>query len=488
MTTLQALLAEARRRAPKRRRPAGPEATDAERARLAVLAFQARMDAQAGAMRALSQPGDAQGLWPGLARSAQGGGARPLRVLLAATGGPTLFETLEDPRIVVVEATDGEPAEPDLVVVPRAERIASAAAFAAALAPGLWRRIAQGAAGIVLDASSEGAPHRAARSDALHQVLREKAVDPRGIVYVTQDRGYGSDYEAHCARAGLTLMQVWVYDAYIRHTFQIDRREGERLFADGLARLAAVRRERRFVSLNFNPRPSKVLFLLRLLRDGLWDQGFISFAGFDWRQRAKSLSREAFVREMREQPGFGDAVEEVLPWLDALDAKGPLLLGDQPGSEPDTLDRFGSVELQEYRDAWFTVVTETEMSGRLHRITEKPFRPMLNFHPILVLGSPGALRLIRAYGFQTFDGLFDEAYDDEPDARRRFEMVYAQVSKLCRMDEAELAGRWEAVAERIVFNARWGLIELPNLFRARIDAELADRLVSLVRPAPASPA
>ncbi len=125
------------------------------------------------------------------------------------------------------------------------------------------------------------------------------------------------------------------------------------------------------------------------------------------------------------------------------------------------------------------MVTETDFSDRLHRITEKPFKPLLCLHPFIVLGSRGSLRLIRDYGFKTFPSLFDEGYDEERDPLARFEAVYEQVGRLCRMDEAELARASDDAAEAMVFNAWWGLAELPALFRERIDAVLVDRLIGL---------
>ena len=103
------------------------------------------------------------------------------------------------------------------------------------------------------------------------------------------------------------------------------------------------------------------------------------------------------------------------------------------------------------------------------------------FHPFIVLGAVGSLQLIREYGFRTFPASFDESYDVETDLRARFEMVYQQVARLCAVDEAELARRMEEASEAVVFNAWWGLTQLPRLFRERIDAPLVDWLIGFVR-------
>ncbi len=106
---------------------------------------------------------------------------------------------------------------------------------------------------------------------------------------------------------------------------------------------------------------------------------------------------------------------------------------------------------------------------------------MLCFHPFIVLGPVGALELIREYGFETFPRFFDESYDEEPGLRERFDDVYGQVGRLCAVDEAELARRSDASAEAVVFNAWWGLTQLPRLFRERIDAAMVDWLIGFVR-------
>ena len=141
-----------------------------------------------------------------------------------------------------------------------------------------------------------------------------------------------------------------------------------------------------------------------------------------------------------------------------------------------------AMEIEEYGDSWFSVVTETEMSDRLHRITEKPLKPLLGFHPFLVLGNPGALQLLRGYGFETFSRVFDERYDTEPNPRRRFDMVYAELRRLCALDEPQIARASAELSEILSFNACWGLTELPRRFRQTLLAGLVDQLVSL-RPA-----
>jgi hypothetical protein len=139
-----------------------------------------------------------------------------------------------------------------------------------------------------------------------------------------------------------------------------------------------------------------------------------------------------------------------------------------------------AADLAEYQDSWFSVVTETEMRARPSRITEKVLKPLVNFHPSLVLGNPGALAMTREYGFATFPEIIDESYDEECDPRRRYDLVYREFVRLCRLDERELARLESRVADTLDFNARWGLTQFPSQFRGRHDEALTDRILAAV--------
>jgi hypothetical protein len=181
-------------------------------------------------------------------------------------------------------------------------------------------------------------------------------------------------------------------------------------------------------------------------------------------------------------PGFDDKVAELAPFLDALDARGRVLLGmEQHGWTRLELWNAGlAADLAEYDQSWFSVATETEMRPRLSRITEKSVKPLANFHPMLVLGNPGSLQMVRSHGFVTFEEIFDESYDDELDPRKRFDMVYGELTRLCRLDEKDLLAMERRVTEKLIFNAKWGFTEFPGEYRRQRDAELVDQILAAV--------
>lgn len=404
-----------------------------------------------------------------------------LTVVLAGEG-MHLFSDPADPRVRVTDA--GETA--DLVLFPCGTDRKFERVTLEGLPGGLQERVRAGQTGLVFDASTEGVAHSAERTALLHGTIARLGATPGQCVYVTQDRGYRAAYDTHCETHGIgSRVRVMVHDTWIWHTLADLATTGEARFEQGLAafQARASQRPRRFVSLNRTPRPGKILFLLRLLRDGLWDEGFISFGG--WRKPGAVASKDRPTREqlLVKLPGCGDLLTELEPWLDELEARGPLLLRSDRTTTAGKLPTPEAVRpdaLAEYDESWFTVVTETEMRTWPSRITEKVLKPLLNFHPFLVLGNPGSLAMVRELGFQTFPGLFDESYDAESEPRRRFDAMYEQFTRACRMPEADLRRHEGALREVLIGNARHGFTYLPSAGRARHLAALVDTLIEMI--------
>jgi hypothetical protein len=61
------------------------------------------------------------------------------------------------------------------------------------------------------------------------------------------------------------------------------------------------------------------------------------------------------------------------------------------------------------------LVTETVATGRRHHITEKTFKPIAMGMPFVIVGTKHSLKYLRSYGFRTFEGIWDESYDQAED-------------------------------------------------------------------------
>jgi hypothetical protein len=122
------------------------------------------------------------------------------------------------------------------------------------------------------------------------------------------------------------------------------------------------------------------------------------------------------------------------------------------------------------------------------RITEKTFKPLVNFHPFVMFGDPGSLALIRWLGFKTFAPVIDESYDEELDSPRRFAMAWSEVERLTNMPPAELRAVLRQLWPVLRYNAQYALDGLRDHLLFTHGFPIIDALVRQgENPAPASP-
>jgi hypothetical protein len=98
------------------------------------------------------------------------------------------------------------------------------------------------------------------------------------------------------------------------------------------------------------------------------------------------------------------------------------------------------------------LVTETLAKGRRQHLTEKTFKPICLRMPFILVGTQGALKYLRSYGFKTFGDFWDESYDDEPNDFKRLEMITQVLCKLDRLPIAQKQQLFNSANEVIEHN------------------------------------
>lgn len=88
-----------------------------------------------------------------------------------------------------------------------------------------------------------------------------------------------------------------------------------------------------------------------------------------------------------------------------------------------------------------SVVLETVFDTSKIHLTEKILRPIACGHPFVLAAGPGALAYLRRYGFQTFDSVFDESYDQETDCVKRLEKIIKTMQQIQTLTKAD----WEKI-------------------------------------------
>jgi len=100
------------------------------------------------------------------------------------------------------------------------------------------------------------------------------------------------------------------------------------------------------------------------------------------------------------------------------------------------------------------VVTETVFHGRRNHLTEKIFKPICLQMPFVLVSSAGSLEYLRRYGFQTFDDIWPEDYDQEIDDEIRIRKISALLKNLDQCTARELQQMYRAARPKIEHNYR----------------------------------
>lgn len=99
------------------------------------------------------------------------------------------------------------------------------------------------------------------------------------------------------------------------------------------------------------------------------------------------------------------------------------------------------IEPAPYIDTYFSLVTETVFEYPYSFRTEKIWKPIAMAHPWIAVANAGYYRDLHNLGFQTFDPIIDESFDQIDDNQRRLERIADLVEDLCCQDLASLSSQ-----------------------------------------------
>lgn len=87
----------------------------------------------------------------------------------------------------------------------------------------------------------------------------------------------------------------------------------------------------------------------------------------------------------------------------------------------------------DYQRCGMEIVLETLYDDDRQHLTEKSLRPIACGHPFIIVGTPGSLKYLHSYGFQTFGQFIDESYDQIADPAQRLTAIINLMSTLAAM-------------------------------------------------------
>lgn len=100
-----------------------------------------------------------------------------------------------------------------------------------------------------------------------------------------------------------------------------------------------------------------------------------------------------------------------------------------------------------YIDSYFSVVTETVFEQPWSFRTEKIAKVMAQGHPWICATSQGWYRDLRNLGFQTFQHIIDESFDQIDNHQDRMDRIIDVVKDLCRQDLSAFLSEAESICK-----------------------------------------
>lgn len=268
-------------------------------------------------------------------------------------------------------------------------------------------------------------------------------LDPGSIAYASGDRRV-NDFNTTGIRS--FFVPGW------NHLFWSD----ERLVSAAVDPLARTC-DHTFLSFNRIVRSHRFYFVCRLAQEGLLDGNLVSCPAIMYSRTFAEWGIDIHGN-VRDHMAAHDP-HGLLDWArlhgTASDLMGrlPLVL-DVPDLtsngcyENDTLVS----SMPFYQSSFMSVVTESSAHGPGCYPSETIFRPIIFQQPFLVIAQPGLLSLLREWGFDTFDDVFDNSYDLEPCQYMRTEMVIANIRRFSGLGPERLRSITRDLAPRLRAN------------------------------------
>jgi len=191
-----------------------------------------------------------------------------------------------------------------------------------------------------------------------------------------------------------------------------------------------------------NAREHRLAVLYRMVSDDLLQYG-------DWSFLAQSTSYNvSALQHLIETYNLHDLhIGKVKNIYDTA----PHLLKSEQHTDYNTVNAWTDNEFKPHIDSYFEICFETFIHTDCKSLTEKIFKPLINFQPFIFVAFPGALKLLKELGFKTFEGFIDESYDNETDNAKRIDLITNEIDKLCKMSKEELH-RWYWSMEDILLH------------------------------------
>lgn len=177
-----------------------------------------------------------------------------------------------------------------------------------------------------------------------------------------------------------------------------------------------------FVNYNRIPREHRIIMLSLLYQYDMIKHGIVSCGPLN----DGNIIKNYILPNNFEQ----NICEELFDFLMKLSGQSPdgLALGtDNPAQ---------NIVHDHYVNTFVSLVSETLTDSIF--FSEKIYKPILMGHPFILMGAPGQLKVLRSFGFRTFNKWWNEDYDEIPNTLERAKHIAELLNTLSKKTTEEL--------------------------------------------------
>ena len=295
----------------------------------------------------------------------------------------------------------------------------------------------------------EGGSHDSVLNKVIYEFLQKEFlkfnIKESNIVYTDNNFILETEFKKHYPESKIKVVshnwQLWRY---------VDCQTGV-LTEEDLLKTKDTIRDKHFLSYNRSPHPHRCAAILYLFENGFHKKGILSFPSETIGIEGNKFSIQEEIDRFYGEDDYKS--EEVTDFKSNL----PFIADvDSIFLEP---NRWDSVIIESsFINTYFSFVVGTWYESYESKVpytilmTEKVYKPLTNFHPVIYLGNTGSLKKLKEVGFKTFHPYIDESYDEEPNGVKRLHMVMEQVNKLCSMELTELNELYWSMSDILISN------------------------------------
>jgi hypothetical protein len=198
-------------------------------------------------------------------------------------------------------------------------------------------------------------------------------------------------------------------------------------------------RPKKFLCFNRNTdKPHRISLLYEYLTNDYSDSYFTFL-----------MQTEGFSEIYGKKPLLGNSVYS---GSDFFNKRLPIELDTQTAEDKSNFNIGGTFKKELFLNSCINLVTETSFELNELFISEKVFKPIINYQPFIVFGPYRYLEKLRSYGYKTFGDFWDESYDNIEDPKMRFFALLEIVRELNSKTIEELNDIYKNLKHICIYN------------------------------------